>query len=120
MTIVQKYNTTNFDEVNFELEALRNFIVTAQENYNKSVLALPSPESFQAIVNDFNGKFVAAVQNAEQGQKGVETRMGDLERSHNAIKTQIADTAEALKEAPQDKLQEVIDILAESASVTPP
>lgn len=116
MTIVDKYTTASFDDVNFQLEAIMNRIVTLENNMNKALQGLPTPESIQAVLDDFNGKFVAAVQSAEQGQQGVETRMGDLERKQTSLDKQIIDTATALKAAPQDVLKDVIDAVPVDAS----
>lgn len=117
MTIVEKFITESFDDVNFELEALLNRIETLEDNMNKALAALPDPVKIQTILDDFQGQVTAAVQNAQQGQKGLETRMSDLEVSQTAVKGQIVDTAIALQKAPQDVLAQVIAAASDDAKL---
>lgn len=117
MTIVDNYNIKDFDGANFEMQQLLNRIVTLENNMNKTLAALPSPDDYAAAVNDLQAQLTAAIQNAQQGQAGVETRMADLEVNHDALRKQIVDTAEALKKAPQDILVDVITAVSADPAI---
>lgn len=121
--IVQKYETKSFDEVNFEFEALLNRFATLERTVNEQILALQTADQVRDVLNDYQAQFVSVVNNAEKAQAGIETRMADMEVNHTALKGQIADTAEALKKAPQDVLADVIaavDTAAEDAIISTP
>ncbi len=113
---------TTMEEVGFEMTALLQRVEdndrASQEAVAPIVAALDKLNDMIAQVNNLRADLTGTIQNAEQGQRGVEIRMADLERNHEVIKEQIVDTAEALKKASQDVLAEVI-AAADEAVIDP-